>query len=114
MYELLNNPSVIVSEIVPINEEMVLVNWRNNSEELPEATFTSVAVASYVTAQARLYLYTFMELLQDRLIYCDTDSVFFFQGTNDTELETGDFLGQMTNELDKWPEAYISEFVCGE
>lgn len=114
MYELLNNPSVEVTEIIQINEEMILMNWRNHPEELPESPFTSVAVASYVTAQARLYLYSFMEKLQNRLIYCDTDSVFFFDGPGDSSLDTGDFLGQLTDELDKWPNSYISEFVCGK
>lgn len=113
MYELLNNPSVEVTEICPIGE-MLLVNWRNNPEELPQSNFTSVAVASYVTAQARLYLYRFMEQLQERLIYCDTDSVVYFQGPGEASLETGDFLGQLTDELDKWPNSYISEFVCGK
>jgi len=93
---------------------MIVVNWSNKDEELPEPDFTSVAIASYVTAQARLYLYSFMEKLGERLLYCDTDSVFFKQGPADPPLEKGDFLGQMTDELDKWPGSCIQEFVCGK
>lgn len=114
MYELLNNASVEVNEITPIGDNMILMNWHNNTDELPESNFTSVAIASYVTAQARLYLYSFMEQLQDRLIYCDTDSVIYSESTTDKKLPTGDFLGQLTDELDKWPGSYISEFVCGK
>lgn len=78
------------------------------------ASFTSVAIAAHVTAQARLHLYNFLEVLQDRALYCDTDSVFFLDGPNDVKLETGDFLGQLTDELDAWPGSRLDEFVCGK
>lgn len=113
--ELVNNPSVETSAIHFVNDDMCIVNWNNtNSDELPTAAFSSIAIAAHVTAQARLHLYSFMEQLGDRVLYCDTDSVFFTEGPNDPKIEQGDFLGQMTDELDAWPGSHISEFVCGE
>jgi len=113
--ELVENPSTEVSAIHFVNEDMCVVNWNHtNSDEMAVPPFSSIAVAAHVTAQARLHLYSFLEVLGDRVLYCDTDSVFFIQGPNDASIEKGDFLGQMTDELDAWPGAYISEFVCGK
>lgn len=114
IYELLKNLSVEVTEITPVNKNKILINWHNNPEELPESPLTSATVARYVTAQAWLHLYSFIEQLQDRMIYSDTDGKFFFEGLNDMPLPTGDFLGQLTDKLGKWPNSYTFEFVCGK
>ena len=112
--ELVDNPSVEVNSVHFVSEEMCTVNWKYlKSDELPSAAFSSVAVAAHVTAQARLHLFSFLEKLGNRVLYCDTDSVFYRQSPNDPRIESGNFLGQMTNELDAWPGSYIEEFVCG-
>ena len=50
--------------------------------------------------------------MQERAIYCDTDSVLFVQPSAESQLvETGDNLGAMTSELK--PAEYIEEFVSG-
>jgi len=108
------NPSTEVSAVHFVNEEMCIVNWNyTNSAELPVPVFSSIAVASHVTAQARLHLYSYLEVVGERALYCDTDSIFFTERPDDPKIEKGDFLGQMTDELDSWPGSYISEFVCG-
>lgn len=112
--ELVDNPSVETASVHFVNDEVCVVNWRHlNNDELPSAAFSSMAVAAHVTAQARLHLYSFMEILGERLLYCDTDSLYFLDSPDDPKIETGDYLGQMANELDAWPGSYISEFVCG-
>lgn len=40
--------------------------------------------------------------------------IFFFESPDDPSLPTGDFLGQLKNELDKWLDSYISKFVCSK
>lgn len=114
MHELLNNPSVEVNDINTINDDMIVASWGYTKEELPTANFTSVAIAAYVTAQARLHLYSYLQFLGNRALYCDTDSVYFTECPADPKLEKGDFLGQLTDELDCWPGSYITEFVCGK
>ena len=67
---------------------------------------------AYVTAGARLHLYMYLDTLQERAIYCDTDSVKFVQPSAESPLvERGDCLGAMTSELK--PSEYIDEFVSG-
>ena len=57
-----------------------------------------------------MQLYRYLDTLQDKALYCDTDSVIYVQPKGEPPLiETGDNLGAMTSELK--PDEYIAEFV---
>ena len=57
-------------------------------------------------------LYTFLDTLQTRALYVDTESVLYIQPSDDSPLvPTGDRLDDMTSELK--PCEYISEFCSG-
>ena len=57
-------------------------------------------------------MYTYLDTLQKRAHYTDTDSVIYIQPREDAALvNAGDCLGDMTSELK--PCEYISEFVSG-
>jgi hypothetical protein len=72
----------------------------------------NVVLASFVTAHARLRLYKLLEELQDRVLYFDTDSVFYVSKPGQKNLPTGDYLGDLTDELAEYGQgSYITEFV---
>ena len=53
-----------------------------------------MAVAAYVTTQARLKLYEYLSKLGDYILYCDTDSVIYIQNVDEPpKVETGYYLG---------------------
>jgi hypothetical protein len=52
-----------------------------------------------------------MDQLQERAIYCDTDSVLYIQKESEPWLIVVDNLGDMTDELKQGE--YIDEFVSG-
>jgi len=59
-----------------------------------------------------MHLYSYLDTLQKRALYTDTDSVIYIQPRDCAALvKTGDCLGGMTSELK--PCEYISEFVSG-
>jgi len=61
-----------------------------------------------VTAGAHIHLFSYLDRLQDKAIYCDTDSGLFIQQAHEPLLvKTGDNLGEMTSELK--PNEIISE-----
>jgi hypothetical protein len=69
-------------------------------------------IGSFVTAGARLHLYSYLDKLKEHALHCDTDSVIFYQNRDDVALvKTGDCLGDMMSELK--PGEYISLFVSG-
>jgi len=57
-------------------------------------------------------LYTYLDILQQRALYADTDSVIYIQPrVGAAMVESGDRLRDMTSELK--PCEYISEYVSG-
>lgn len=55
------------------------------------------AIAAYITAYARIKLYNALKQYQDRLIYCDTDSLFLTQGKH---IPNSTCLGELKHEGD--------------
>ncbi|KAK5638665.1 hypothetical protein RI129_012960 [Pyrocoelia pectoralis] len=114
LYTLLFDPAINVVGIIPINEETLVVNYHYKDESFSPLSTVNVSIAAYVTAQARLRLYSYMEKLGERVLYFDTDSIIYISREGEYEPKTGDFLGDMTNELECYgPGSYITEFASG-
>lgn len=71
---------------------------------------TNMAVAAFTTSHARNRLYDALDTVGDAAIYCDTDSVVFYENDDTTLIETGDLLGEWTDECG--PGEHITEFVA--
>lgn len=113
-FEMLTNPHKIVNHIEIINENNVIVCWENKHENVDSLSTVNVVIACFVTAQARLKLYSYMQLLGERVLYYDTDSLIFISKDGHYEPPTGDCLGDMTDELECFGVgSYITEFVSG-
>ena len=101
---------------------LMLVEYCNSVEFEPVDVKTNVIVAAFCTTWARLKLWAAMEKINHRVIYHDTDSIIYSFLPNDYCLPTGQYLGELTDELscDKLncvgckTGHYIVEFVsCG-
>ena len=57
-------------------------------------------MAPFTTCHARLKLHSFLEQLQERVLYLDMDSVIYITKPEIPRIPVGDYLGEMTNELD--------------
>jgi hypothetical protein len=78
---------------------------------VPSLRHTNEVIGAFVTAGARIHLYSYLDRLKDKTIYCDTDSVIYVQPVDKPRLvETGDKLGAMTSELKS--NEIIFEVVC--
>ena len=55
-------------------------------------------IACFITSHARLMLYNKLDYLKKKVLYFDTDSVAFIDDGS-KNIETGDMLGDMTDEL---------------
>jgi hypothetical protein len=102
-----------VLSIKLVSEDMVMVNYRKQEDFVDTVPNTNPIIASYVTCLARLKLYTYLEQLQERVFYTDTDSVIYLtRPGDDFELPIGSFLGDLTDELSGYGNgAYIGEYV---
>ena len=75
-----------------------------------KGTKTNIFVAAFTTCHARLKLYESLDTLQEQVLYYDTDSVIYRWRPDQPSITTGDFLGDMTDELDG---DVITEFLSG-
>ena len=62
-------------------------------------TKVNIVIAAFTTAYARLKLYNLLDLLQERVLYYDTDSVVYVHEPGKPDPPLGDYLGELTDEL---------------
>lgn len=111
---LLDAPGVVVNGILPLGEDTLLANWGYENDAISSSSKASVVVAAYVTAAARLKLFSYLEMLGERVIYFDTDSIIFIDRPGMPTPTTGDYLGDLTDELEEYGEgSFIDCFVSG-
>ena len=70
----------------------------------------NIVIAAFTTAYARLKLYDLLDLLQERVLYYDTDSVIYVHEPGKPDPPLGDYLGDLTDELNG---GYITMFLSG-
>ena len=97
--------------VSPLSEERVDVHFKmeQNCESL--SPHLNIFVAAFTTCWARLRLYEALELLGERVLYFDTDSVVYLHTPNQPDPVLGDNLGDFKDELDS--QDHIVEFRSG-
>ena len=81
-----------------------------NEEEYERGFKQNVFIASFTTSLARLKLYEALDVLKERVLYYDTDSVIYKTQAGQEKVPLGDYLGQFTDETDG---DLIVEFCSG-
>lgn len=94
------DPTLNISDFHLINENYIVVEFKNSETFEEENTFTNEIIGTFTTAYARLHLLKILQKTGRNTLYFDTDSVIFVQKDNAPPvLETGDLLGDLTDEL---------------
>ena len=109
-FSLLTSDSQQVTDVSFVNDDMVLIQWMNDENFIEQSGKVNVIIAAYTTAQARLKLYSYLEQLDRRAVYADTDSVVFLSRPGEWEPPLDCYLGGMTDEV---AENEIDTFVTG-
>ena len=110
LFDYLYSPEFEVTDARLVNDETVEVHYRNVGEFEEQNNKVNIVIAAFTTAYARLKLYDLLDLLQERILYYDTDSVVFVHKPGKPEPPLGDYLGDLTDELDG---DYITTFISG-
>ena len=109
-FELLYSDEFEVSDARIVNDETVEVHYRSVEEFAQQNDKVNVVIAAFTTAYARLKLYDLLDLLQERVLYYDTDSVIYVHKPGKPDPPLGNYLGDLTDELNG---DYITSFVSG-
>jgi hypothetical protein len=112
LYKLLVTTGIEVQNMMLASDYVVCISWQYFSEErVPSRRHTNEVIGAYVTAGVRIHLYSYLDRLQDRAIYTDSNSITYIQPRDESALVgTGDNLGPMTSELKH--NEIISDVVC--
>ena len=100
-----------VSDARLVNDETVEVHYKEKDEFAEQNNKMNIVIAAFTTAYARLKLYDLLDLLQERVLYYDTDSVIYIHEPGKPDPPLGDYLGDLTDELDAGD--YITTFISG-
>ena len=109
-YDLLTSDEFEVSNARIVSDNMIEVQYKSVGDFAEPNSKANVVVAAFTTAYARLKLYDLLDLLQERVLYYDTDSVIYVSEPGKPEPSLGNYLGDLTDELDG---DYITTFVSG-
>jgi len=90
------------------NDKLCQIFYKNTQIQYINSN-GNVLIGAFVTAQARLKLFEYLNLLKARMLYYDTDSIIFISRNDFKEPQIGNFFGDLTNELSQ--DEYIYEFV---
>jgi len=56
------------------SDDVVWISWQYSAERVPSLRHTNEVIGAYVTPGARIHLNGFLDKLQKKAIYTDTDS----------------------------------------
>ena len=98
-FDYLTSDEINVLDARFVSDEMIEIHYENNENFIAPNAKTNVVIAAFTTAYARLKLYGVLDMLQERVLYYDTDSVIFVSKPNDPEPPIGPYLGELTDDL---------------
>ena len=110
-YELLKhltNDLIIVKDVL-FYEHIAHLNFIEKKPIHQGGIDSNIAIGCFVTAYGRIKLYSEMKKLDKNLLYYDTDSIIFVHRNGEYEPKLGDYLGDLTSELDV--DEHIVEFI---
>ncbi|KAL9977677.1 hypothetical protein ACROYT_G015109 [Oculina patagonica] len=94
-----------------LTEQRVEIHFKHKVEDDPVSPNLNIFVAAFTTCWARLRLYEALDLLQEQVLYFDTDSVVFVSRPGEQNPSLADYLGDFKDELSTGD--YIVEFASG-
>ena len=98
LYEILLDDKLDNVNIQFINDNMVQMTYNFKDQFVDNSNNTNIFIACFTTSHARLMLYDKLDYLNEKVMYYDTDSIIYVDD-NTKKIETGDMLGDMTDEL---------------
>ena len=94
-----------------LTEKRLEVHYKHHEEDDVASPNVNIFVACFTTCWARLKLYKPLDLLQERVLYFDTDSVIFKTSPGQKKPDLGNYLGEFKNELSEGDT--VIEFASG-
>ncbi|XP_041361864.1 uncharacterized protein LOC121377831 [Gigantopelta aegis] len=109
-FKMLTDPTKEIVNFHILTDNILQLEYQHKSSFVPEDKKVNIFLATFTTSWARLKLYSFLERMDRHVLYYDTDSVIYVCKPGSYQPVLGDYLGDLTDELDG---DHIVEFVSG-
>ena len=110
LFSLLSDTTKEISTIRLCTDDILEAVYTSVNDNAPKGSKTNIFVAAFTTSHARLKLYELLDLLNQQVLYMDTDSIIYKWREGQPSIQIGDYLGQWKDELEG---DVITEFVSG-
>ena len=110
LFSLISDAALDISTLRLCTDDILEAVYTSVQENAVKGTKTNIFEAAFTTCHARLKLYESLDTLQQQVLYYDTYSVVYKWRPGQPSIAIGDFLGDVTDELDG---DVITEFVSG-
>ena len=108
-YQIIYSTDINMHNFHILDDNTICMEWYHATENVPDCTSSNIFLATMTTCWARLRLYNILELVGDRALYYDTDSVIYVDKPGHPAPPIGPHLGQLKSELRV--SEYIKSFV---
>ena len=110
LIRLISDATLDISTLQLCTDDILEAVYTSVHENAVKGSKTNIFVGAFTTCHARLKLYESLDVLQKQVLYYDTDSAVYKWRPGQPSIAIGNFLGDMTDELDG---DVITEFVSG-
>ena len=100
LYELMKDKTLVIHDLRVINNECLEISYDKDHDNAAGGQTTNGFIAAITTCWARLRLYHHLNQVEENALYFDIDSVVYKWQPGQPEIPLGNFLGEMTDELD--------------
>ncbi|KAK3924463.1 putative DNA polymerase [Frankliniella fusca] len=104
-----------VTGLLPLSDECLQVTWKPVEDSEVSLPTSSLLHAAFTTCHGRMQLYKYLDVVGERALYHDTDSVAYISRPGEPDLPVGTHLGDLTDQIeeDYGEGSFITEFVAG-
>lgn len=100
LFSLITDTTKEISTLRLCTDDILEAVYSQVHDNVAKGKKTNIFVAAFTTSYARLKLHESLDTLQQQVLYYDTDSVVYKWRPGQPSIPTGDFLGEMKDELD--------------
>lgn len=108
LFRLITDDTLEISTLRLCTDDIMEAVYTSVQDNVPKSTNNNIFIAAFTTSYARIKLYQSLDILQRQVLYYDTDSVVYRWQHGQPSIATGDYLGDMKDELEG---DVITEFV---
>ncbi|KAK3910706.1 putative DNA polymerase [Frankliniella fusca] len=115
LIKIVSDPLKKVTGLIPRGDDCLQIVWQPIQETDRSLPTSSLIHAAFTTCHGRLQLYHYLDVVKERALYHDTDSICYISRPGEPELPLGTHLGDLTDQIeeDYGPGSFITEFVAG-